>query len=383
MNTSSNNELYTILIFLSIGFFAIQFLVFNYKKNKKEIKAKEKLPINDSNNTIKDIQEMNEKIENIIDRLKENENRFEGLELIITEGFIKKDVDEDIDKEKQNLKNEKKKQIKKLKNLDDSLEELYSLVGLESLKKEIKLLIDVLEVNKIREKFGKKKTSQQLNSLFLGNPGTGKTTVARILGQIFRTTGVLSSGHIVEVSRVDLVSQYIGKSAILTNQKIDEAKGGILFIDEAYSLFSGNDSDFGSEVISTLIKRMEDDRGEFVVILAGYEKEMKSLLDSNTGLRSRFTHSFHFENYNKFELLEIFKIHFTDQGFYLTKEAEHKIMEIFQNKINDKNNHFGNGRFARNMFETAIKNQSKRIKKISNEREVVLDDLERIDISDF
>ena len=268
-------------------------------------------------------------------------------------------------------------------SLEESMEKINKLIGLKQLKDEINLFITVLNVNSIRESLGKKPIKQSLHSLFLGPPGTGKTTVARILGNIYRSTGILEKGHVVEVTRSDLVAEYIGKSAILTNQKINEALGGILFVDEAYSLFSDSKNDFGNEVISTLIKRMEDERDDFVVIFAGYEKEMKSLLDSNTGLRSRFTHSFHFETYSKDELLEIFKSNFTDQGFYLTEKAEQKLIKLFQEELDKNSEHFGNGRFARNMFNRAIRNQSERIYKISKERDVTIDDLEKITEEDI
>jgi len=202
------------------------------------------------------------------------------------------------------------------------------------------------------------------------------------LGEVYKTMGILSVGHVVEVSRSDLVSQYIGKTALLTNSKIEEAQGGILFIDEAYSLFSESGSDYGAEAVNTLIKRMEDDRSNFVVILAGYKQEMDLFLKSNTGLKSRFTHIFNFENYTVDELVEIYKSFFDDQGFYLTDEAHKKLISIFEAEIDKDPNTFGNGRFARNLFESSIRLQSSRLLKISKERDLILDDLERINKED-
>lgn len=266
---------------------------------------------------------------------------------------------------------------------EDALLLIDSMVGMKRLKEEVHLLVDVLHVNSIRESLGKKPLKQSLHSVFFGSPGTGKTSVARLLGQIYKASGILSKGHVVEVSRSDLVSQYIGHTALLTNKKINEALGGILFIDEAYSLYSESGSDYGSEVINTLIKRMEDDRGDFIVIMAGYQKEMHSFLNSNTGLKSRFTHVFHFETYTPEELITIFSSYFNNQGFRLSPEAHAKLIDIFQEELKDKDPSFGNGRFARNLFERALRLQSRRLKIISLERKITIDDVEVITEEDI
>lgn len=267
--------------------------------------------------------------------------------------------------------------------IEESLSLIDSLIGMKALKQEINLFVDVLHVNSIREKLGKKPIQQSLHSVFYGSPGTGKTTVARLLGFIYQASGILSKGHVVEVSRSDLVSQYIGKTALQTEAKINEANGGILFIDEAYSLYSESGSDYGAEVVNTLIKRMEDDRGNFVVIMAGYKKEMDEFLNSNTGLKSRFTHVFHFETYTSDELVEIFQSYFSDQGFYLSNAALDKLTNIFNSELAKKDPSFGNARFARNLFDRAIRLQSKRIKLISETRDISVNDLEEIIADDI
>lgn len=268
-------------------------------------------------------------------------------------------------------------------SIEESLLLINKLIGMHQLKDEINLFIDVLNVNKIRKDLGKKSIDQSLHSVFYGPPGTGKTSVARILGSIYKSAGILSSGHIVEVSRSDLVSQYIGKTAIITNYKIDEAQGGILFIDEAYSLFSESGSDYGSEAVNTLIKRMEDDRSNFVVILAGYKKEMDSFLKSNTGFKSRFTHLFTFENYTIDELVMIYESFFTDQGFYLTDNALSRLKSLFEVEIKKDPDTFGNGRFARNLFESSLRSQSRRLLELSELKTITIDDLEKIEEEDI
>jgi len=287
------------------------------------------------------------------------------------------------DKAKEDKKELSTQHKKSILTINESLLAVNSMVGMKTLKDEINLFVNVLHVNKIREKLGKKSINQSLHSVFLGPPGTGKTSIARILGHIYKSSGILTSGHIVEVSRVDLISQYIGKTAILTNHKIDEAIGGVLFIDEAYSLFSKSDSDYGAEAVNTLIKRMEDDRNSFVVILAGYKKEMAEFLESNTGLKSRFTHVFHFDAYTVDELVSIFKIEFKDQGFFLTPDAEEKLKDIFDSEMKRDTSSFGNGRFARNLFERSIRLQSKRILDISKNRDVTINDIEEITSHDI
>jgi len=290
-----------------------------------------------------------------------------------------------IEKEKTIKKDEiPETKIEEEEGLHDVVKKVHSMIGMGELKQEIKDFADLLSVNKIREKFGKKPIKQSLHSIFLGGPGTGKTTIARLLGRIYKAAGILPSSKVVEVSRVDLVGKHIGETAIKTNSVIDKAMGGILFIDEAHSLYTDSPSDFGAEAISTIVKRMEDDRGKFAIIIAGYEDDIEEMLKSNQGLKSRFTHKFHFTSYNADELMEIFESFFEDQGFYLDDDAKKELKELMQEEINKENNSFGNGRFARQVFDKAIRNQSKRIKKkIDQSIEIEIDDLEKISKEDI
>ena len=186
-------------------------------------------------------------------------------------------------------------------------EELSKLIGLGSVKKEIESLSNYVKIQTLRHRQGMTTTPVSLHCVFTGNPGTGKTTVARIVAAIYKELGVLKSGHLVETDRSGLVAEYVGQTAVKTNKIIDEALDGVLFIDEAYSLLGG-ENDFGAEAIATLLKRMEDDRDRLVVILAGYSKEIKDFIESNPGLQSRFNRYIQFDDYTSDDLIEIFKL---------------------------------------------------------------------------
>lgn len=258
------------------------------------------------------------------------------------------------------------------KSLSTLLEELESMIGLQSVKKDIDSLTNLLRVQKMREEQGIKVGSISLHLVFTGNPGTGKTTVARLIAQIYREIGFLSKGHLVEVDRSGLVAGYIGQTALKVKDVVNKAKGGVLFIDEAYSLYQDSDRDFGKEAIDALMKLMEDNRRNLVVIVAGYEGLMDKFLRSNPGLKSRFNHFIHFEDYSHFELLQIFSYFCAKEAYKLNEKARSRLNELFLDIILDKGENFANGRLVRNLFEKLKVYQSNRIVTIKN---ITVDDL--------
>ncbi len=245
--------------------------------------------------------------------------------------------------------------------LEDELAKLDKLIGLEAVKQEIQKLTRFLEIQKQRQGHKLKTAPLSLHLVFSGNPGTGKTTVARILAKIYQKLGVLKSGHLIETDRMGLVGQYVGHTAKKTSEVIDSALDGILFIDEAYSLLSGGENDFGSEAIDTLVKRMEDDRDRLIVIVAGYPKDMESFIQTNPGLRSRFSKTIHFDDYASEELEKIFKIFCKNNEYELAENAVSKLHQVFEYELQKPKVDFGNGRYVRNLFEQVIRNQALRL----------------------
>ena len=245
----------------------------------------------------------------------------------------------------------------------DPYKELDDLIGLESVKKEVRSLANFVKLQKQREAKGLKTAKVSYHLVFYGSPGTGKTTVARIIGRIYKDLGVLKKGHTVETDRSGLVSKYLGQTALKTDTVVQQAIHGVLFIDEAYALVpeDGNGQDYGQEAISTLLKRMEDYRDSLVVIIAGYRNEMQRFIDSNPGLQSRFNRYIDFPDYTGAELTDIFKMYMKKNQYTLAPDAENYLREQLDYAVAHKDRNFGNARFARNVFEKSIQQQANRL----------------------
>ena len=243
------------------------------------------------------------------------------------------------------------------------------LVGLTSVKSEIHTLVNVARVREMRKREGLKAPRASYHMVFVGPPGTGKTTVARLVAQIFHALGLLSKGHLVEVDRAELVAGYVGQTAIKTDACVRQALGGLLFIDEAYSLAGGSDQDFGHEAIETLLKLMEDHRDDLVVIAAGYRDRMEGFVESNPGLRSRFTRFVDFPDYTPDELTTIFLRLAEEEGYTLAEGVADSVRQELTEAYNARSENFGNGRMVRNLFEQALTAQANRLAQASPTRE--------------
>ncbi|OIJ13082.1 stage V sporulation protein K [Anaerobacillus alkalilacustris] len=266
----------------------------------------------------------------------------------LKKNFDQKSVFTDVDREKHYI----------LEKIEKELEEL---VGLSEMKKFIKEIYAWLYINKCRKEQGLKVGKQVLHMIFKGNPGTGKTTVARLLAKLFKEMEVLSKGHLLEVERADLVGEYIGHTAQKTRDLVKKAVGGILFIDEAYSLARGGEKDFGKEAIDTLVKAMEDQQHDFVLILAGYSREMDHFLSLNPGLPSRFPITMKFPDYTNDELMEIAKKMLNEREYVISTEAEWKLRDYLQSLRVERSYNFSNGRLIRNVVEKAVRAQAVRL----------------------
>jgi stage V sporulation protein K len=245
--------------------------------------------------------------------------------------------------------------------LEESLKELDTMIGLKSIKKLVREIQAFAQIQQLRSQQGLLTEPLVLHMIFMGNPGTGKTTVARILGKILQQMGILRKGHLIEVERADLVGEYIGHTAQKTREQIKKALGGILFIDEAYSLARGGEKDFGKESIDCLVKAMEDHKENLIIILAGYQKEMSYFLRANTGLRSRFPIHITFPDYDLTELLAIAELMLRQRQYELTEEAKVELARIIEKQCCSRVTNFGNARFVRNTIENAIRCQAVRL----------------------
>lgn len=243
--------------------------------------------------------------------------------------------------------------------LDELLAELDALVGLTEVKAEVKLVADLLTVQKLRKERGLPVVEGSRHLVFTGNPGTGKTTVARLLAQIYRTLGVVAKGHLVESDRSQLVAGYVGQTAINVRKVVQQALGGMLLIDEAYALAHGGDNDFGAEAVATLVKLMEDHRDDLVVVVAGYPEEMRALIESNSGLRSRFPRTIRFPDYSDDELCAIFTSMCEEAAYRCDADCKERARAWFAAQPRDKG--FGNARLARNLFEAAVARHASRV----------------------
>lgn len=257
---------------------------------------------------------------------------------------------------------------------------LSSIIGLESVKSEIESLYNLGQIRKKKQEKGLKISPSTMHLVFKGNPGTGKTTIARILGEIYKEIGLLEKGHLVEVNRSQLVANYVGQTATKVEEVVNSALGGVLFIDEAYALSEGGDNDFGKEAINTLVPLMENHRDDLVVIVAGYPEKMQAFLEMNDGLRSRFSRTIDFEDYSSGELYSIFKILCYAGDFRIHKDAIESIKKYLKERSQENLLDFGNGRGVRNLLEIIEKNHANRIAKIKEPTEfelqtILLEDL--------
>ncbi len=266
--------------------------------------------------------------------------------------------------------NNKYKSVKNQDNKDELekvLKKLNDLIGLKTLKNEVRQYVNFIKIQKLREKEGLSRIPITLHSVFCGSPGTGKTTVARLMGNIYKQLGILKKGHVIETDRSGMVAGYVGQTAQRVDELVESALDGVLFIDEAYTLKPvdyGND--FGQEAIDMLLKRMEDYRDRLVVIVAGYGNEMNRFIDSNPGLKYRFSRYFHFEDYTAEELLLIFQIFCDQHSYILTDAAKEVLLTQFKQLYDHRNKNFGNGRLVRNLFEKNIEKQANRLVNIPN-----------------
>lgn len=270
-------------------------------------------------------------------------------------------------------------QLPAARSLDELLGELDELVGLSNVKGEVRRLTSMLQVQQLRAERGLPTIEASKHLVFSGNPGTGKTTVARLLSQIYRAIGVVSRGHLVETDRAKLVAGYVGQTALKTQETLDAALGGMLLIDEAYALARGGENDFGREAIDTLVKFMEDHRDDLAIVAAGYTEEMLTFIDTNPGLRSRFTRVVTFPDYTTDELVIIFVKLGAKSHYECSDDALRQVRHLIE--IEPRTRGFGNARFVRNLFETAVAHQAMRVAPLTDPSDEQLTTLTASDIA--
>lgn len=276
--------------------------------------------------------------------------------------------------------NKDKIEKSKILTIEESVKQLDNLIGLQHVKSEVTSLVNFVNFQKEREKHGLKQNDISYHCVFTGAPGTGKTTIARILASIFRSLEVIDKGHLIETDRSGMIAEYVGQTAVKVDKIVNESLGGVLFIDEAYSLSTGSSEDFGKEAIATLLKRMEDNRGNLIVIVAGYTDKMKDFIDMNPGLKSRFNRFIQFDDYSPTELVSIFKKMCEASDYILKTEVEIILKQEFTKIYETRDDSFGNGRFVRNMFEKTIENLSNRISKSKQITKELLTTIEKEDL---
>lgn len=284
-------------------------------------------------------------------------------------------------KERVEAKKEEETAEEQEETLEEVMAKIDDLIGMDRIKEQIQTFVNLVTIQQERERRQLPVTPVSMHAVFYGPPGTGKTTIARLLGKVYRCIGLLEKGHLVETDRAGLVAGYVGQTAIKIDEVVTEAMDGILFIDEAYTLALGKgDKDFGQEAIDVLLKRMEDHRDRFAVIVAGYPDEMKEFINSNPGLKSRFNRYFYFDHYEPEQLLKIFDLFLRNASFTVTGPARRELLGLLSEFYEKRDKRFGNGRLVRNIFERMVERQANRIASVSPLTDAILCSLNKSDI---